>query len=74
MILAGICDTFGRNLSMHSNSHLGHITGSYGASGCCLALSYSALDTHYPWQSDEVMVGGRFKFEEGSVSVPKELD
>ena len=29
-----------------------------------------ALDTHYPWQSDEIVVGGRLKFEEGSVTVP----
>ena len=31
-----------------------------------------ALDTHYPWQSDEVIVGGRMKFEGGSVVVPRE--
>ncbi|MBT4609234.1 MAG: glucarate dehydratase, partial [Gemmatimonadetes bacterium] len=32
-------------------------------------LTY-ALDTHYPWQSDEVIVGGRFEFEDGSLPVP----
>ena len=32
-------------------------------------LSYD-LDTHYPWQSEEVIVGGRVKFEEGRVKVP----
>jgi len=31
-----------------------------------------ALDTHYPWQSDEIIIGGRMKFEEGSVEVPSE--
>jgi len=29
-----------------------------------------ALDTHYPWQSEEVIAGGRMKFEEGAVQVP----
>jgi len=29
-----------------------------------------ALDTHYPWQSDEIIIGGRFKFEDGQVAVP----
>ena len=29
-----------------------------------------ALDTHYPWQSDEIIIGGLLKFEEGSVAVP----
>ena len=28
-----------------------------------------ALDTHYPWQSDEVIEGGRTKFEDGAVAV-----
>jgi len=31
-----------------------------------------ALDTHYPWQSDEIIIGGRMKFEEGAVAVPTE--
>ncbi|HLU88906.1 MAG TPA: enolase C-terminal domain-like protein, partial [Cyclobacteriaceae bacterium] len=29
------------------------------------------LDTHYPWQSEEVIVGGRIPFEEGAVQVPE---
>jgi len=34
-------------------------------------LSY-ACDTHYPWQSerDEVLAGGRIRFENGSVRIP----
>jgi glucarate dehydratase len=31
-----------------------------------------ALDTHYPWQSDEIITRGRFRFEEGAVMVPQE--
>jgi glucarate dehydratase len=34
-------------------------------------LAY-ACDTHYPWQSEEVLVGGRFKFEDGSLPVSRE--
>ena len=34
-------------------------------------LTYD-LDTHYPWQSDEVLVGGRIVFEEGQIAVPRE--
>lgn len=33
-------------------------------------LTY-ALDTHYPWQSDEVLAGGRLRFQDGAVEVPK---
>jgi glucarate dehydratase len=35
MTLSGICDTFGRDLSMHSNSHLGISSGRNGPFRCC---------------------------------------
>ena len=31
-------------------------------------LSY-ACDTHYPWQDDEVIEGGRLRFENGNLPV-----
>jgi glucarate dehydratase len=70
MTLAGICKTFGRGLSMHSNSHLGISLAAMVHLGAALPHMTYALDTHYPWQSDEIIMGGRLKFEEGSVSVP----
>jgi len=72
MTLAGICQTFGRKLSMHSNSHLGISLAAMVHLGAALPDLRYALDTHYPWQSDEVIVGGRLRFEEGSVAVPTE--
>lgn len=71
MTLSGICETFGRGLSMHSNSHLGISLAAMVHLGAALPAVPYALDTHYPWQSDEVIVGGRIKFEEGSVMVPQ---
>lgn len=71
MTLSGICETFGRGLSMHSNSHVGISLAAMVHLGAALPEVPYALDTHYPWQSDEVIVGGRLKFEEGSVEVPK---
>lgn len=70
MTLSGICETFGRGLSMHSNSHLGISLAAMVHLGAALPEVPYALDTHYPWQSDEVIVGGRLKFEEGSVAIP----
>ena len=70
MTLSGICDTFGRGLSMHSNSHVGISLAAMVHLGAALPNIPYALDTHYPWQSDEVIVGGRMRFEEGSVEVP----
>ena len=71
MTLAGLCQTFGRDLSMHSNSHLGISLAAMVHLGAAIPNFKYALDTHYPWQSDEIIIGGRFKFEEGQVAVPK---
>lgn len=72
MTLAGICQTFGRGLSMHSNSHLGISLAAMVHLGAALPQLPYALDTHYPWQSDEIITAGRFTFEEGAVLVPQE--
>jgi glucarate dehydratase len=70
MTLASICQTFGRDLSMHSNSHLGISLAAMVHLGAAIPNLRYALDTHYPWQSDEIITQGRFKFEEGQVAVP----
>lgn len=70
MKLAAICQTFRRDLSMHSNSHLGISLAAMVHLGAAIPNFKYALDTHYPWQSDEIIVGGRMKFENGSVAVP----
>jgi glucarate dehydratase len=72
MHLAAICKTFGRELSMHSNSHLGISLAAMVHLGAALPDLHHALDTHYPWQSDEIIQGGRLSFEDGCVAVPKE--
>ena len=70
MHLAAICKTFGRELSMHSNSHLGISLAAMVHLGAALPDFHHALDTHYPWQSEEIIQGGRLRFEDGSVAVP----
>ncbi len=68
--LARICETWGLGLSMHSNSHLGiSLMAMTHAAAAIGNLSY-ACDTHYPWQEEEVIVGGKIAFEDGSVRVP----
>ena len=71
MNLSSICQTFGRGLSMHSNSHLGISLAAMVHLGAAIPDLIYALDTHYPWQSDEIITSGRFKFEDGAVAVPK---
>jgi len=70
--LGKVCQTFGKGLSMHSNSHLGiSLIAMVHMAAAIPNLTYD-LDTHYPWQSDEVITVGRVKFEEGRVAVPRE--
>ena len=63
--LGRICRTFGRGLSMHSNSHLGISLAAMAHLGAAVPNLTYALDTRYPWQSDEVVVGGQLPIEEG---------
>jgi glucarate dehydratase len=69
--LSRLCQTFDMGLSMHSNSHLGiSLTAMTHLAASVPHLAY-ACDTHYPWQDDEVVQGGRLKFENGSLRVPR---
>lgn len=69
-LLAGICDTFGLGLSMHSNSHLGiSLAAMVHLAGATPNLTY-ACDTHWPWKTEEVVKDGALRFVDGSVPVP----
>ncbi|MFF7365477.1 enolase C-terminal domain-like protein [Streptomyces sp. NPDC008125] len=72
-LLAGICDTFGMGLSMHSNSHLGiSLAAMTHLASATENLSY-ACDTHWPWKdpAEDVIVPGAIGFRAGSVAVPR---
>ena len=70
--LARICRTFGRGLSMHSNSHVGISLAAMAHLAAATPNLTYACDTHYPWQSEEVLVGGRFQFDEGALVISNE--
>ena len=69
-VLAGICETFGLGLSMHSNSHLGiSLAAMVHLAAAVPNLSY-ACDTHWPWKTEDVVAGTPFTFSGGALSVP----
>ena len=69
-LLAGICETFGLGLSMHSNSHLGiSLAAMVHLAGATPNLTY-ACDTHWPWKTEDVVKDGALAFVDGSVPVP----
>jgi glucarate dehydratase len=70
--LAHYCRTFGLGLSMHSNSHLGISLAAMTHVGTTIPNLAYACDTHYPWQVEEVVEGGRaiFRFRDGALAPP----
>lgn len=68
--LARICRTWGLGLSMHSNSHLGISLAAMTHLAAAVSNLTYACDTHYPWQAEEVIAGGKLQFEDGAVRVP----
>lgn len=70
--LARICRTFGRGLSMHSNSHVGISLAAMAHLAAATPNLTYACDTHYPWQSEEVIQGGRLQFDDGAIVVTGE--
>jgi glucarate dehydratase len=70
-LLAGICETFGLGLSMHSNSHLGiSLAAMVHLAAATPNLTY-ACDTHWPWKTEDV-VRSPLTFSGGAVRVPSE--
>lgn len=68
--LARICSTFDLGLSMHSNSHLGiSLAAMTHLASAVPNLTY-ALDTHWPWKDEDVIVPGVLEFVDGAVAVP----
>ena len=70
--LGQLCRAFGVGLSMHSNSHLGlSLLAMVHLAAATPHLTYAG-DSHYPWQdaADEILAGGRLRFEGGAVRVP----
>lgn len=70
--LARICRTFGRGLSMHSNSHVGISLAAMAHLAAAIPNLTYACDTHYPWQSEEVVKGGSLQFDDGAIVITNE--
>jgi glucarate dehydratase len=69
--LAHLGRVFGLGISMHSNSHLGISLAAMTHVGVTIPNLTYACDTHYPWQEDEVIAGGKLQFEKGTLYPPK---
>ncbi|WP_329094093.1 MULTISPECIES: glucarate dehydratase family protein [unclassified Streptosporangium] len=69
--LARLCATFGLQLSMHSNSHLGISLAAMTHLAAAVPNLAHACDTHTPWQAgQDVVRPGALRFVDGAVPVP----
>jgi glucarate dehydratase len=68
--LGRLCRAFGLGLSMHSNSHLGISLAAMTHVAAAVPELTFACDTHYPWQTEDVIRGGKLAIQDGAVAVP----
>ncbi len=68
--LAAVCESFRLGLSMHSNNHLGISMAAMVHLAATTPLLIYACDTHYPWQQEDVIVGGKLPFKDGCMEPP----
>ncbi|MEZ0072324.1 glucarate dehydratase family protein [Planotetraspora sp. GP83] len=69
--IATLCSTFGIELSMHSNSHLGISLAAMTHLAAATPAITHDCDTHTPWQDgQDVIAPGALRFVDGAVPVP----
>ena len=67
---AGVCETMGLGVAVHSSGELGIQLASMLHMGAVVpALGYAA-DAHYHHLVDDVIVGGKLRYENGAIRVP----
>ena len=69
--LAHLGRVFGLGISMHSNSHMGISLAAMTHVGATIPNLAYACDTHYPWQVEEVITGGKLPIVDGCVASPR---
>ncbi len=68
--LARMCRAGGLGVSMHSNAHLGISLAAMTHTAAAMPNLTHDCDTHYPWVQDEVIKGGKLRFDKGRLAVP----
>ncbi len=68
---AGVCETFQLGVAVHSSGELGIQLATMLHLGAVLPNLSFAADAHYHHLSDDIIQGGKFKYENGSIAVPE---
>ena len=67
---AGICETFQLGVAVHSSGELGIQLATMLHLGAVIPNLSFAADAHYHHLADDVITGGKMKYENGSIAVP----
>ncbi len=68
--LAAVCDTLMWGMCIHSGAELGiSETAKLHLATCTPNLTY-AIDTHYPHLADDILRGGKMKYDDGTMTAP----
>src|SRR4029077_10182858 len=67
---AGICETFQMGVAVHSSGELGIQLATMLHLGAVIPNLSFAADAHYHHLTDDIIEGGLFKYEGGSIAVP----
>jgi glucarate dehydratase len=67
---AGVCETMGLGVAVHSSGELGIQLATMLHLGAVLPNLGYAADAHYHHLVDDVIVGGKMPYRDGSIAVP----
>jgi glucarate dehydratase len=67
---AGVCETFQLGVGMHSSGELGVQLATMLHLGAVLPNLAFAADSHYHHLTDDIIEGGRMRYENGAIRVP----
>ncbi len=67
---AGICETFGFGVAVHSSGELGIQLATMLHLGAAIPNLSFAADAHYHHLKDDIIVGGPMKYKDGKIQVP----
>ena len=68
---AGVCETFQLGVAVHSSGELGIQLATMLHLGAVIPNLSFAADAHYHHLVDDIIEGGKFKYEGGSIKVPE---
>jgi glucarate dehydratase len=67
---AGVCETFQLGVAVHSSGELGIQLATMLHLGAVVPNLSHAADAHYHHLTDDILVGGKMKYENGAMKVP----